>query len=56
MFWYDAGDGCSFTIVAMTFVPGSYDFEIGRQVAKVVGVRHIAYPYRLLTIPLLQWS
>jgi asparagine synthase (glutamine-hydrolysing) len=32
-------------IIAMTFgTPGSYDFEIGRLVAKVAGVRHISYP------------
>lgn len=32
-------------IVAMTFGQvGSYDFDIGRLVAKTVGVRHIAYP------------
>jgi len=32
-------------IVSMTFgTPGSYDYEIGRQVAEAAGVRHVAYP------------
>ncbi len=32
-------------IIAMTFGQrGSYDFEIGKSVAKAVGVRHIVYP------------
>jgi asparagine synthetase B (glutamine-hydrolysing) len=32
-------------IVTMSFgAPGSFDFEIGRKVAKAAGVKHVAYP------------